>query len=120
MIITTVIVLLLLHSNRVTSTTTSTSTNSTSCSLGRLAHIQEQFKTCSRGGEERQEEEKEEEEPCQEVEKVLVECGELWRPCLSAMEIRRVRGREIKNILRRAGRGNTDRYGNCTLLMEYR
>ena len=120
MITTTAVIVLLLHSNFVTSTT-STSTSSTSCSLGRLAHIQEQFRTCCRGGEERQEEEQEEEkEPCQQVEKVLVECGELWRPCLSAMEIRRVRGREIENILRRAGRGNTDRYGNCTILREYR
>ena len=111
MITNTLIVLLLTITSQVSSTSTSTSTP---CSLSRLQDIQDQFRTCSRRGRERQEEE----EPCQEMEQVVVECGDLWRPCLSSLELRRMRDREMEKILRRAG--TTERYENCATLLEYR
>ena len=110
MITTTLIVLLLYISISCVS-----STPTIPCSLSRLQDIQDQFRACSGQGKERKEEA---EEPCQEVEKVVVECGELWRPCLSSLELRRMRDTKIENILRRTG--TTDRYENCTSLLEYR
>ena len=106
----TISLILLLHTIRVSTTSTS---SSSSCSLSRLQHIQDQFRTCCRRGEER-----EEEEPCIGVEMVVVECGDLWRPCLSSLDLRRMKDRQIEDILRRTR--SADRYENCTILLEYR
>ena len=49
---------------------------------------------------------------------VVGECGDLWRPCHSAGEMRRMRGRQIETILRLEN--NQTKYDNCRHVREFR
>ena len=67
--------------------------SSRSCPITRLQQTQDSVRNCSRRTEDKG-------DPCDWLERMVGECGELWRPCHSAGEIRRMRGRQIEAILR--------------------
>ena len=58
------------------------------------------------------------ETPCEVMDRVVGECGDLWLPCLPVREVRRIRDRQIEDILRQET--NETKYEDCSVLIEYR
>ena len=88
-----------------------TTASALSCSIPRLQQTEEKVRNCSSLAEDV-------EDPCDWLERVVGECGDLWRPCHSAGEMRRMRGRQIEAILRLEN--NQTKYDNCRHVREFR